>query len=100
MLTNPTSRNSSQSTRSNLSYINDLIVEATSMGMFNTYVDGTYMGPNEETLVRSYGYNVTEINNDFGTHITYKITWEEDGFLMSELFLFLTDENGDDLCKE
>jgi hypothetical protein len=104
MLTNPTSQNNSQSIRDNLSYINDLIIEATNMGMYNIFVDGTYMGSSEATLIRSYGYNVTETNNDFGTYKTYIITWEglqeEDGLLMTELFSFLTNENGDYLCKE
>jgi len=100
MLTNPTSQNYSDLTRQNLSYINDLIVGATNIGMYYAYVDSRYMGPDEATIMRSYGYGVTQTTNDFGTYITYIITWEEDGFLMNEIFSFLTDENGDELCKE
>ena len=100
MLSNPTSQNYSDTTRQNLSYINGLIVGATNIGMYYTYVDGRYMGPDEVSIVRSYGYTVTQITNDFGTYITYIIRWEEDGFLMNEVYSFLTDENGDELCKE
>lgn len=100
MLTNPASQNNTESTRTNLSYINDLIVNSTNIGMYFIFVDGRYMSQTEAEIVRSYGYNVTKINNDFGTYETYKITWEEEGYLMNEVFSLLADENGDYLLKD
>ena len=100
MLTNPISQNNSNSTRNSLSYINNLIVAATNIGMYYTFVESRYMGQTEANIIRSYGYNVTEVKNDFGTYISYKITWEEEGYLMNEVFSFLTDENGDYLLKD
>jgi len=90
----------SDSTRQNLSYINDLVIDATSIGMYYIMVDSRYMGENEKTSLLSYGYSVTESTNDFGTFITYKIQWEGEGFLQNEIFSFLTDENGDYLIKD
>jgi hypothetical protein len=95
-----TSGINSESTRQNLSYINDLVIEATSIGMYYIMVDGRYMGEDEKINLLSYGYNVTESTNDFGTFITYKIQWEGEGFLQNEIFSFLTDENGDYLIKD
>jgi|LauGreDrversion4_2_1035121.scaffolds.fasta_scaffold98855_5 hypothetical protein len=100
MLTNPTSQNYSDSTRESLSYVNDLIVAATNIGMYFTFVESKYMGQTEADIIRSYGYNVSEIRNDFGTYVTYKITWDEEGYLMNEVFSFLSDENGDYLLKD
>lgn len=99
MLTNPTSQNNSNSTRESLTYVNNLIVNATNMGMYHTFVESRYIDESEVDIIRSYGYNVTKINNDFGTYFTYKITWEEEGYLMNETLSFLTDENGDYLLK-
>lgn len=100
MLTNPVSQNNSNSTRQSLSYVNNLIVASTNIGRYFTFVEGRYMGQTEADLIRSYGYNVTEIRNDFGTYVTYKITWEEEGYLMNEVLSFLSDENGDYLLKD
>jgi hypothetical protein len=100
MLTNSTSENYSNSTRQSLSYVNNLIVASTNIGRYFTFVEGKHMGQTEADIIRSYGYNVTEIRNDFGTYVTYKITWEEEGYLMNEVFSFLSDENGDYLLKD
>ena len=81
-------------TRDSLSYINDLVVQATSEGLYFIFVDSTYMDDNMmNDLITNYGYIVTKRTNDFGSFITYLINWDE-GYFETEGVLYITNELG------
>jgi hypothetical protein len=70
-----TANSNSDSTRDNLTYIDGLITEASTKGLYFIFVDARYMDDYVKTLIESYGYIVTKNTNDFGTFVTYKIEW-------------------------
>lgn len=100
MQSNNNSLNSTHTTRDTLSYVNDLVIQATSEGKYFIFVESTYMDDDMMwSLISDYGYEVSKRTNDFGTFVTYFISWDE-GYLQTESLLFLTDERGIYLDKD
>lgn len=70
------SASDSQSIRDSLSYINDLVVDACDKGEYEIFVDAIYMNDDVMSiLISTYGYRITNRTNDFGTYVTYIISW-------------------------
>ena len=96
METSTNSITDSQSTLDTLSYINDLVVDACSKGLYRIYVGSQLMNDDMvSTLIETYGYNVSTSTNDFGTHVTYTIDWSNVPVPPSTLLLHL--DSGDPL---
>jgi hypothetical protein len=70
------SSSDSQSTIDSLSYINDLVVDACNKGEYEIFVDSAYMNDTVMgILTDTYGYRITKTTNNFGTYVTYIISW-------------------------
>lgn len=68
---------SSITTRSDLSYINDLITGATSQGLYRVFVQNEYIDETMATELRNtYGYKVNTRNSFMGSNLDYIISWE------------------------
>lgn len=68
--------NNSVSTRSNYSYINDLINTAISQGLYFVYTDGRHMDDDmANDLMVDYGFRVDKRFDDIGLYPTYLISW-------------------------
>ena len=64
------------STRSALSYINDLITGATAEGKYQIFVGQEHIDESMINILRTtYGYRVTSKNNLMGTYNDYLISW-------------------------
>jgi len=75
MISGSVAKTNSDTTTGSLSYINDLVTEATSSGSYHITVSNQYMNNTMATQLRSYGYFVTTRNDNMGTNNDYVITW-------------------------
>jgi hypothetical protein len=75
MISGSVAKTNSDNTTGSLSYINNLVTGATSLGLYYITVPNTYMNESMATQLRSYGYNVTNRNNFMGTNNDYIIRW-------------------------
>lgn len=77
MISGSIAQTGSTETRTNLSYINDLITGATSQGSYRIFVKNQFMDDTmAEDLRTTYGYNVTKRNDFMGTNYDYLVSWE------------------------
>jgi hypothetical protein len=63
-------------TRTNLTYINNLVTGATAQGLYRIFVPNEYMDDSMVSDLRGYGYNVNTRNSFMGTNSDYLISWE------------------------
>ena len=75
MQNSPSSNSAFQSTRDNLTYVNNVVTGCTSRGEYVAFIDARYMDQDVVNDILSLGYRVTNLTNDMGTFITYKIEW-------------------------
>jgi hypothetical protein len=75
MQNSPSSNSTFQSTRDNLTYVNNVVTGCTSRGEYFTFIDARYMDQDMVNNLLSLGYRITNLTNDMGTFITYKIEW-------------------------
>ena len=75
MQNSPSSNSAFQSTRDNLTYVNNVVTGCTSRGEYVAFIDARYMDQDVVNDLLSLGYRVTNLTNDIGTFITYKIEW-------------------------
>jgi hypothetical protein len=69
------SYNNSVSTRNNLTYIENLINDAVSKGLYSVYTDGRYMDDDMVSdLSNKYWFKVNKRFDDFGLFPTYIIS--------------------------
>lgn len=70
-------RTSSSSTVSSLSYIDSLVTDASSKGIYRIFVDYPKMSDDMmSSLISDYGYNVIKRTYDIGNFNTYIIQWD------------------------
>lgn len=61
---------------SGFTYIDTLVTTAAAKGLFFIIVDGVYMTDTmKQTLIGTYGYNVTPLQDNMGSFVSYKISW-------------------------
>ena len=77
MKTKNQSLSGTTSTRSTLTYIEQLITGATQEGLFHVYVSAKYIDDGMVTTLRSNGFSVDKINNFLGDNYDYLINWED-----------------------
>lgn len=78
MISGSLAKTNTDSTRSSLSYVNNVITGATSQGQYNAFIDERSMDDNmANTLKNTYGYNVTIKTDSMGTFANYLINWGE-----------------------
>jgi hypothetical protein len=71
-----TSKINSDTVTGSLSFINTLVIDATSKGKFLIAVDPRYLNNSMiEDLRSTYGYRVFQKNNSMGTNNDYVISW-------------------------
>ena len=75
MINGTTSNSTSQSVRSSLTYVNNIVTDATIRGEYYTHIDIRYINENAVSSLIGLGYNVTRLNSDMGNFTTYKIQW-------------------------
>lgn len=76
MISGSAAASATNSTRANLSYINNLITGATASGSYTTYANEKTMDDNMAYVLRNtYGYNVSKLNEFMGTLSEYSINW-------------------------
>ncbi len=78
MKTKNQSLSGTTSTRSTLTYIEQLITGATQEGLFHVYVSAKYIDDGMVTTLRSNGFSVDKINNFLGDNYDYLINWKDD----------------------
>lgn len=72
-------------TRTNLSYINELVTGATSQGLYSIFVENVHMDDDMALdLKNTYGYHVTPRNSFMGTNVDYLISWEPQPVVVPE----------------
>jgi len=68
----------SNKTRSQLSYVNQIITGVTAEGQFSTIINEKYIDDNvADVLSLNYGYNITKRYDNMGTFSHYLINWGE-----------------------
>ena len=78
MQTALTSKTSSDTTVSSLSYIDSLVTDASNKGLYSIVVDGGRMNESMiNDLIDNYGYNVDVKYFNMGTYPTYTIRWDD-----------------------
>jgi hypothetical protein len=77
MKTKNQSLSGTTTSRSSLSYIEELITGATQEGLFHVYVSAKYIDDGMVTTLRSNGFSVDKINNFLGDNYDYLINWED-----------------------
>ena len=75
MQNSPSSNSAFQSTRDNLTYVNNVVTGCTSRGEYVAFIDAKYIDQDVVNDLLTLGYRVTNLTNDMGTFITYKIEW-------------------------
>jgi hypothetical protein len=64
-------------TRTDLTYINSLITDAISKGEYHIYINEKYIDSTMISSLRTtYGYNIITRTSDMGTNVDYIIKWE------------------------
>lgn len=77
MISGSAATSGSTATRTSLTYINELVSGATSRGSYRIFVGNEFIDSTmANTLVTTYGYNVTPLNPFNGTNNDYMISWE------------------------
>jgi hypothetical protein len=75
MINGTTANSTSQSTRSSLTYVNNIVTGCTSRGEYVTSIDARYIDDSVMSALIGLGYKVTKSTSDMGTFVTYKIGW-------------------------
>lgn len=76
MISGSAAASATNSTRSTLSYVNNVITGATSEGKYTVFIDEKSMDDTmSNTLTSVYGYNITKRADSMGTFSTYMINW-------------------------
>jgi hypothetical protein len=76
MISGSVAKTNSDTTTGSLSYINNLVTGATTVGSYYVIVPNTVMNDTMATQLRNvYGYNVSKRNNFNGSNNDYKISW-------------------------
>lgn len=78
MKTKNQSLSGTTTSRSTLTYIEQLITGATQEGLFHVYVSAKYIDDGMVTTLRSNGFSVDKINNFLGDNYDYLINWGDD----------------------
>ena len=78
MKTKNQSLSGTTTSRSSLTYIEQLITGATQQGLFYVYVPATYIDDGMVTTLRSNGFVVDKRNNFLGDNYEYLINWGDD----------------------
>ena len=59
-----------------LTYVNSIITEAMSNGLYSIIIEGRHMNDSMANILRTtYGYTVTSKSIDMGSYNRYKISW-------------------------
>lgn len=76
MISGSAATSATNSTRSNLTFINSMITGATSEGRYNIFADEKVMDDNMAyVLSTTYGYNISKKTDVMGTFTNYLINW-------------------------
>jgi hypothetical protein len=76
MITAITAKNTSTTSINDLRYINTLVTDASTKGLYQTFIDGNQMNDSMMLdLMDNYGYHVDKMFFDMGTYPTYKVSW-------------------------
>jgi hypothetical protein len=76
MISGSVAKTNSDTTTGSLSYINNLVTGATTVGAYYVVVPNTVMNDTMATQLRNvYGYNVSKRNNFNGSNNDYMVSW-------------------------
>ena len=76
MISGSVAKTNSDTTTGSLSYINNLVTGATTVGTYYVVVSNTVMNDTMATQLRNiYGYNVSKRNNFNGSNNDYIVSW-------------------------
>jgi hypothetical protein len=75
MISGSAARIASNTATSSLSHIDSLITGATAQGLYTIIVDGEKINPAMITILKQYGYTVSESFDTMGTYPRYTINW-------------------------
>jgi hypothetical protein len=75
MISGSAARIASNTATSSLSYIDSLVTGATAQGLYTIMVDGGKINSAMITILKQYGYTVTESFDTMGTYPRYTINW-------------------------
>ena len=76
MITKNQALSGTTSTRSTLTYIDQLITGATQQGLYYIVVPSSNIDDTMAAVIRTNGYKVDKRNNLFGNNYDYIINWE------------------------
>jgi hypothetical protein len=71
-----TAKSNTDSVRTGLTYINNLITGASDNGQTMIIVDGSYMDDSMASALTGFGYTVTKEFFDLGTYPRYKVYFD------------------------
>lgn len=74
MISGSAAYTSSLSTRTGLTYVNDVITGATAQGLFHVFIEESYLDTSMTGSLKSYGYKVTP-QTFGGTYTRFLIDW-------------------------
>ena len=76
MITALSAKNTATTSINDLRYINTLVSDASTKGLYQTFIDGNQMNDYMMIdLMDNYGYHVDKMFFDMGTYPTYKVSW-------------------------
>jgi hypothetical protein len=75
MISGSAARIASNTATSSLSHIDSLITGATAQGLYTIIVDGEKINPAMITILKQYGYTVSQSFDTMGTYPRYTINW-------------------------